>query len=208
MTIRSWAPLVAAAVLCALVLSWRAGAGAGVAGAPQTSVAVVNVERLLQNAEEYRERQEQLQRQASDLDAEFKQHREELRALGEELQELPTGSDARLQKVMEGLELQATLNARAEAWEAWLTREQSRLIKETFKKTERTVADIAARDGWDVVLWDHRGHPMLAMDGEVTESFEAMNRRIISQSIAHASPRADITQLVIDTMNNAYAVGR
>lgn len=208
MTIRSWLPLIAAAALCALALSWRAGAGASIASAPQTSVAVVDVQQLFKNLDEYRSRDSQIQEQRGELQREFDQKLEALRLLRDELNELPTGSDARLRKVMEGLRLEATINAEGEAWQGWLVMEQSRLVKEMFRKAEEAVQSVASRDGWDVVLWDHSTNPSLTLDGQAAESFETMNRRLVSRTIAYSSPRADITQLVIDTMNNAYAAGQ
>src|SRR5690606_37254345 len=110
------------------------------------------------------------------------------------------GSEARQEKEMEGLQLEATINAQGEAWQGWLVMEQSRLVKEMFQKAQQAVEGVASRDGWDVVLWDHSSNPSLTLEGQAAEQFETLNRRLIGRAIAYTSPRADITQLVIDTM--------
>jgi len=222
--IRSWLPLIAAAGLCAVALSWRAGAvGAAGSRAPQTSVAVVDLELLLRGLAEFKDHEVRLQRKADELRAQLDERRAQLRVMVEERDELPAGSEARLTKVMEGLRLQATINAEGEAWESWLAMEQARVLKQMFGKAEEAVETIAARDGWDVVLWDHDSNRALSLERPEaaeyfealnrllvgrTVAFEAMNRLIIGRTVAYWSPRADITQLVVDTMNNAYAAGQ
>jgi Skp family chaperone for outer membrane proteins len=206
---RSWLPLIAAAGLCALALSWRAGAGAASSGAPQTSVAVVSLQRLLDGLTELKDHRGRLMDEANRLSAEFDQKREDLRALVEERDELPPGSAAWREKFMEGLSLRATINAQGEAQERWLEMEQARVLKEMFAKAERAVQAIATRDGWDVILWDHAANPALTLDSQQPmERFEVMTLRILGRGVAFTSPRADVTQHVIDTMNNAYAAGQ
>src|SRR5690606_30882368 len=132
----SWLPLIIAAGVCAAALSWRAGAGAAGGGAPQTSVAVVDLEFLLRGLTERKDHEVRLQSKAEELQARLDEQRDRLRVLVEERDELPTGSEARLTKVMEGLRLQATVNAEGEAWQQWLQMEQARGFKQMFIKAE------------------------------------------------------------------------
>lgn len=207
--IRSWLPLIAAAGLCALALSWRAGATAAPGTmAPQTSVAVVNLEQVVMQLAEVRDRQTQLQQHAERLQLDFDAKNEELKQLAAQREELPSGSDARLQKVIEVMRLEATIAAEGEVWQSWFVVEQGRMLKEMFGKVEQTIESIATRDGWDVVLWNHGTNPAISLETRRAEQYEEMNRRVMARTIAYSSPRADITQQVIDTMNNAYAAGQ
>lgn len=205
----SWLPVIVAAGLCAVALSWRAGAGAASGGAPQTPVAVVSLQQLLDGLNELKDHRSRLTEEANRLSADFEQKREDLRVLADERDELDPGSEAWRGKFMEGLSLQATTNAQIEAQERWLEMEQARVLKEMFEKAEEAVQTVATRDGWDVVLWDHGANHGLTLESpQAMERFESMNRRIVGRAVAYSSPRADITQHVIDTMNNAYAAGQ
>lgn len=205
----SWLPMVVAAGLCAVALSWRAGAGAATAGAPQTPVAVVSLQYLIDNLNELKDHRVRIMDEASRLTAEFDRKREDLRLLGEERDELEPGSEAWRGKHMEWLTLRATINAKGEAQERWLDMEQVRVLKEIFVKAEGAVQEVATRDGWDVVLWDHAANHGLTLDDpQLMDRFDVVNQRIVGRSVAYSSPRADITQHVLDTMNNAYAAGQ
>lgn len=218
MNVRSWLPVMAMAAVCACALSWRAGAESGATGAmraPATSVAVVNLERLRAGLTEFQERDAAVRQKALELGVYFQEREKDMALISEEINELPPDSELRREKMMERLRLGASSRAEYEVQTELFSIEKGRVIREMFTKARGAVAEIAQREGWDVVLWDHEGNLALLFEEDMPEtseppdiSYGAVNRRIVGRTVAYTSPRADITQLVIDTMNNAYAAGQ
>ncbi len=211
MNMRSWIPAMAMAALCACALSWRAGAESGATGAmraPATSVAVVNLERLRAGLTEFQEREAAVRKEAADLGVYFEGRQKELDLISEEIRELPSDSELRREKQMEGLRLGASSEAEFQAYQKWLSIEQGRVLREMFIEAKAAAEEIARREGWDIVLWDHEGNLALLFEEEQGAAHSAVNNRVLGRTIAYVSPRADITQLLIDTMNNAYAAGQ
>ncbi|MFG0285489.1 MAG: OmpH family outer membrane protein [Phycisphaerales bacterium JB039] len=208
-SLRAWIPAMAAATICVGAVSWRAGADAAAQSAPQTSVAVINLQRLYDGLNGFTEMKAAVVALRDQLQDQVNKLEEQINLLTEERNELPDGK-LRREKSIELRQLQAQYTSITRDSMSWLQLEQGKALRTIYGEIAGAVAVVAQRDGWDVVLWDHEGNielqfPPGNQDGV---AFTEINTRILFRNVAYTSPRADITQLVIDTMNNAHAVGR
>ena len=208
-SMRAWAPALAAAAICLGVVSWQAGADSAARSAPQTSVAAINLQQLYDGLDEFNAMKTTVMALRDQLQQEVTQLEDQIKLLKEERDELPEGT-LRRQKSIKLRQLEAQFTSYTRDSMSWLQLEQGKALRNMFIAIQAAVKQVAERDGWDVVVWSHEGNIELAFPPGAEDGvpFTEINTRILFRNVAYASPRADITQLVIDTMNNAYAVGR
>jgi Skp family chaperone for outer membrane proteins len=90
-------------------------------------------------------------------------------------------------------------------WQAQATskaeRNQKRQIKALFQKVEAATAEIAQRDGYDLVLAKQR--PELP-DNVDNVKYEQIVAALSARNVLYASPKADITDAVIALLDSKY----
>jgi Skp family chaperone for outer membrane proteins len=197
------ATLVACLVVIGII-GWRAGAestGARLRAEP-TSVAIVNVEKALNDLAELADLNTALKvrrdKRQQDLDALY----DRIKGLDEELKLQPENATEKRRELRAQIfELTETGKARTNAYQSLINIEKGEIIRPLYTKLVAGVGEVAAKEGYDLVLFDNRAL-------EVPLDTQAVINEVIQQkSILYADERLDITDQVIVLMNNKYKAG-
>ena len=189
--------------LVALV-GWRAGAESAEyrAMAQPNTVALVDVERALNELDELGALNAELgvrvEKRQKDLDA----LRIQIENLQAELLELPdNATEQRRELRAQIFELSETAKARANAYQSLINIEKGEIIRPLYLKLLESVEEVAAKQGYDLVLFDNRA---LQVPQDVQG---VINEAIQAKTILYAGDSLDITDQIIVQMNNKYKTG-
>lgn len=185
-------------LIAALGLSF-AGLGvqrlqAQAAKAEKTSVAVVNVADLIAKCQKNVEFQEQTQKRRSQLQAEQEEKQKKINLLRGEL-DIIGDAAARAKKENEIIKVMSEFQAWQQIQQQVLLRDQRVFLIELYGDIDKTVASVAQREGYDLVLFDTPSPDFEQLNAE--QLVQAIgNRRIIFRT-----DRVDLTPVVLQQMN-------
>lgn len=195
-----------AAVLVAGTWAWQAGARtqSGVAQpAERSRVAVVDVQRVLNNLEEIDAFNAALEQSVAGKQGELDGFVNQLTAKQASLEELPANAvEARRRILSEIFELQVQARARKEILQNDIDVSKGSAIRNAYTKMNAAIRTIAERDQFDLVFFDDRA---IQIPEGLTES--RVNPLIQERRVLHASDAVDLTQRVLDWMNTQYRAG-
>jgi Skp family chaperone for outer membrane proteins len=164
---------------------------------PTGRIACVNVVQVLNEYQRQKDLVAEVGELQDKLNAENKQRRDKIDTLQAELDRMDPNDPTIVQRMREMLQLQIDYKNWADMKQADVAREfglwSVRLYKEMCQATE----DLARRDGYDLVLYKGEFQP-------VSYEPEAVKEQIRSLHVLYASPSVDITQVVLDKLNNDY----
>lgn len=188
-------------------LAWQAGANAARPPANPTAVATVNLPQILQNLEERNVRQASMTKAVEARQAQLDELTKRIEALQMELDPeqggtLKPGTTEYRDKLIQLRELQVTLDARFKLLEQVLSFERGSVMRDLYLKIEDAVERIAERDGYDVVLLDDTDFTLPQEAGQ-----DDMNRAILARSVVYRHDSIDITNQVVQLMNNEFKAG-
>jgi len=197
------ATLVACLVVIGII-GWRAGAestGARLRAEP-TSVAIVNVEKALNDLAELADLNTALKARVDARQKDLDDLRDRIKRLDEELKLQPENSTEKRRELRAQIfELTETAKARTNVYQSLINIEKGEIIRPLYTKLVAGVGEVAAKEGYDLVLFDNRAL-------EVPLDTQAVINEVIQQkSILYANERLDITDQVIVLMNNKYKAG-
>ena len=185
-------------------VGWRAGAESAETRltAQPTTVAIVDVERALNELEELSALNKSLEANAKQRQENLDALRKENDSLKAELSELPTNAKERQREIRARIfELNETIKARFNAYQTLIDIEKGEIIGPLYTKLLTAVGEVSAREGYELVLFDDRAL-------QVPEGVQAVvNDAIQQKSILYASDRLDITDQVVLLMNNKFQAG-
>ena len=157
-------------------------------------VAVANPGRIFGEMQETKELQENLKAEGARLKAMEDERRKELQKLQEERNQLKADTpqwEELNNKLMDAvLEFQLW----GQKTKAKAERDQKRQLKQLFDHIESACAEVAKRDGYDLVIAELR--PELPENLDQVE-FNTLRATINSRNVLYASPKADISDAVI-----------
>lgn len=166
--------------------------------AEPTAVAVVNIERAFDQLNEKVAVESDIRSRGEQLGQEEQQRRQAIRQLREDLDVLNEGTTAYRQKEEE-------LSRAAIELQTWTQFQQQRLAREHVLQTERlyrqmmdAIAELAGDEGYDAVLF---------REGEINfqaEQPQELVAQIQMRKVLYASDDIDITDQLIQRLNNAY----
>lgn len=215
---RILSPLLLIAVLGACVVGGAMGAALVGASATATStatraeptaVAVVDITKVVSNLDEAAQLRTRLQDVAAGFQRQLDEVRNEIRKVESELEVIRdrTSTEA-LRLQARGLELQATQRARAEALQRLIDIEEGAQLRAVFISIQDATTRLAQQLGYDIVLLDDRANLPPEAVGEPPNVRRLTSREIsevvLNRKVLAASARADITQQLIDFMNNEF----
>jgi Skp family chaperone for outer membrane proteins len=176
-------------------------AGARAAGALRaqpTAVAVVDLQRVVDNLRQQQQVRADLQSRGEQLQRELNEKRKHLANLQNDLDLLQEGSPAYQQKATE--RDRATIDLRA--WQEFETRrlmiEEQVQIEALIRKVNETIERVAEEQGFHLVLF--KGQTMNLRDGQQQAQ---VNIRIV----AYNNDTIDLTEQVTQRMNNEFSAG-
>lgn len=197
----------AAVLACLSVVAfvgWRAGAESTEAHAvaQPITVAVVDVERALNELDELAALNKSLEANAKERQENLDALRTENENLKAELSELPTNAKERQREIRARIfELNETIKARFNAYQTLIDIEKGEIIGPLYTKLLAAVGEVSAREGYELVLFDDRAL-------QIPEGVQAaVNEAIQQKSILYANDRLDITDQVVMLMNNKFQAG-
>lgn len=194
------------ALMCLAVIGfigWRAGAESTEARlmAQPTSVAVVNVERALNELDELAAMNKALEERAGTRQEQVNSLQEEAKELKAELDLLPTNDKRRREIRARMFELNETVKARFNAYQTLIDIEKGEIIRPLYTKLLASIQEVAAKEGYELVIFDDRSL-------QIPEGVQAVvNEAIQQKSILYAADRLDITDQVVLLMNNKFQAG-
>jgi Skp family chaperone for outer membrane proteins len=188
--------------------SWRAGAYAPSLAAPPTSVAIVDLTTVIGSLKEVQVRNESLEAQKKADDAELKKIADELRKAQEDFTSgvIDADSPEGRRKRADMFEKQALGRARKEAFEGVRDLQAGEGLGQMYDKILATVSQLAAKDGYDLVIVDDRSIVFPKDEkGRLQNVSKNQAEAIMStRRILFAVDRIDITQQVVQKMNAEY----
>lgn len=205
-----WKPfaglLLPATLLAFVTVAMLSDAGhasqAGSRGAAPTAVAVVDLQSVINDLEELKTRNTDLEKDVRRRNDTIQQLINRMEIKKEDLNNENLTREQKFEVMAELVELEATAQARRNANQRIIDINIGESFKEVYRKALATIEFIAQRDGWDIVLLDDR-----AIDfPEQVDATQAIAAEIIQQrKVLYAVNRADISQTVLDQMNNDFA---
>ncbi|MFP4144687.1 MAG: OmpH family outer membrane protein [Phycisphaeraceae bacterium] len=200
MKTRSIKLIVASLALSLLIL---AGARAGSAMLAQpTAVAVVNLDEVLQNLDERTAIETEIRSQAQNLQQEGEQRRQKVAQLKQQLDEFSPGSTGYQQKEKQLTEDLVELKVWQEVEQQSLDRERVAQSEKLYRKIVGTVGSVADEAGYDVVL--AQSDPLQLDYSSAQEFFDQVQQR----QVIHAGDQVDLTDQIVQRMNNEYEAVR
>ncbi len=194
--------------------------GAGVAGgarlARPTSVAVVDLQEVIENLSEYQAMQQELATMQSQLEEEGQAMVADVQAIFERMQSLAEAEQAgELDEAgrAEFEELRDRYRLKDLEFKAWDQRSLRRMdwersygLEELYRTIIAEIEAMSSAGGWDVVLADDSDFE-LTVDRRQENATGQILTQLGRKRVLHAARGVDITQDLIDRMNNAWAAG-
>lgn len=194
---RSWSlGLVSGAVAAAAILTL--GGRLSAQGAPATTgrVAVVSVGRLMTEYQRMKDFTEELKQAEERLESENQERKNAIDMMRKTAEHLADNDPTLVTKMNELLEAQIEHRTWFEVKQASVTREIAVATDRIYRDIVNTTSEVAQAAGYDVVF--HRDQYRPQMDPEEIQA------QILARKVIYANEGADITQLVLDKLNQDY----
>lgn len=193
-----WPAALLIAILAG-VIGYQSNAQRGMQQAQPSAIAIVNLEKVFNGLTQRGDADANLRKLAEKLDADGQAKRDSIERLREELELFMPGTpqfDETSQNLArQGYQLQAYLDFASRKLDV----EKARALRALYASIKETAAKFALDFGYDVVFVDDSVVP-LPEDGTEAETM----RQISARRTLYANPQVDITQDVIDRMNENH----
>lgn len=196
------------------IIAYQAGANRAVAPVQPATVAIVNLPRVLNGLEQRSTAEMQVRSMVSEINAERETREAELQRLRSEHTQLrrqarenpETTADADAAEehlVLEELRFRAWMQFNND----YVDIEHSLVLQDLYRVVKNAAAEMARAEGYDLVLVDDA-------EGELTVNPESrvprttqVEQQMFARQMLYVSPTIDITDDLIERMNNAYRAG-
>jgi Skp family chaperone for outer membrane proteins len=176
------------------------------AGAVPTTVATVSLMRVMEGLTQRGEAEIELRRMRDEIEAEAERRQGELEQMRDTLLEQPAVPDLepRREALERGLiELQYWLELKREQVDV----EMSIQYQQLYRSIKESVAEMADANGYDlVVVDDAEGELVVNPDARMSREAQ-IRQQIIARRLLYTSETVDVTNDLIQRMNNRYAAG-
>lgn len=214
---RPSAPSRRALAITAVAVSFALAGLAWTQPAAKTSqpvrVAIVDLNRVVEGLAEAKDAKERVKAQGEEANKGLKELSERLEKLTKDLNLLKQSKQQKISKeiialLSQRMEVEAQGKARKATAEQRLEFERGDNLRAIYLKIVEATEQIRAADGWDLVLRDDRDlSPPEATPEGLPLTEREISGIVMQRTILAASKPVDITQQVIDLMNNAYKTG-
>lgn len=200
-------PLAAALLLGASVIgatAWSVSArpAESAPAAAPTTIAIVEVARVMNGLNELKERNDVGRIRGTELEKKLQEVEQTIKDIDAELENVipKTDTKARTQKMAEKFEAENLLKARFQAYKQLLDLENGDIIRDIYTKVVAAVEDFAKKNNYDLVLLDDRSMLLPPVGGQ-----ERLKSVIENKSLLFAKADLDITDRIVIIMNNDHA---
>lgn len=197
---RAFQPAIVAATLTlGAVGLFTAGANSRVNAPTPSVVATVDMERLMNGLAEVRSRNEELDRDKAKKQSTLDEMSTRLKKLNADLEMLSKETIDYRNKKAEAFELEEHAQSTKKIYQQLIALDSGELIRAVYEKCRATIAKVAEKDGYTLILLDDRSLPMPR-----TGTFNEMNSFILNKRVLFGAESVDITDRVMTEMNNEY----
>lgn len=198
------AAVIALGLVGATSVYTRAQGGAPQASAAPTRVALVDLERLMAGLNELKERNKVADATREGYFQELKKIQEEIKTMEIDLKDnIPRdATQERMNKRADLLEKRQLLEFRTKRYDTLWDQQLGVIIRDLYGKTTRQIDAFAKREGFDLVLLDDRAIKLPDEAG-----MKDVNSLILNKRVLFASDALDITDRLVQVMNNEFAAG-
>jgi outer membrane protein len=175
----------------------------GVQKAPATSIAVIDIGKVLDQLDEKRARLAELEQYGNSLQEQVERIVLEKDAIVADLEVLPKDTPQFLAKQDQAIRKEMELQGEQEFAKFRFNERKQRTKLELFKKIESAAGIFAQREGYDIVINDDRD--MTIPESQVGQmNDQAFQAFVMSRRVIFATGTVDITDEVAQMMNNNY----
>lgn len=199
--------LVAVAISTVALLKPQADASAAAKATP-TPVATVDLVTLITQLDEFKIVDQRIQGEAEGVRDEIKQLTEKIEGLTADLERLDPASDAYDQIFRERNMEVGLRELRGSMLIKWQQEDTARVLTDLYEKALEAVETVAKRDGWEVVI--HAGQSLIVPRNPNVRAEAAVDfveNFIQTRRVIYAGDSVDITNSVVQHMNNQFARG-
>ncbi len=199
------------AVLC-MVIAYQAGASRPVVQQRSPAViATVNLPKVLEGLAQRSQAEAKLESMHADFQQERDRREKEIRQLEENLKDLSEKHREggvpleELQPVADQLDLQ---RVNFQVWANFMVEkfdlEQALLMQDLYREVKKAIAAMAEVEGFDLVIFDTSGGE-LSFNPEVRVTrTKQIEQQILSRGVLYAAQPLDITNHLVERMNNQF----
>lgn len=196
-----WPALVVAAASTLAFFAWRAGAQSAAPAPKAPTVALVNLERLLNNLDELQTRRAEVEAMRAELQKGIDSKGADLEKIGNALKILPAGTPDYKAKQQEAVRKRVEMEVDTKIAEQLMDQKRAEIQKALFLKIQDAVSRMAKQRGYALVF-SHDG------EVEVVDGQEAqITRQIAVRRILYAEKELDISEELLTMMNNEWKAG-
>lgn len=194
---------VSAGVAAIAVLLVALGAGVAHRLAEPTRVGVVDIDRVSSVLEEFKAPSDELKAKQLAWSTELQGLQDKIKSITDEIDLIPEDDqDARIQKLIERALVDSELKTKGQMYQQSSDLAQAQLFKKMYDRIIEGVAEIAQRDGYDIVIVDDRIIPIPGVNRA------AQDDAIASKKVLYANEAADLTDEVITLLDNKFNAGQ
>ena len=166
---------------------------------PPTVVVTFNIERVTADLTERADSEARLRNLITKIEDESEKRVDAMQQLQEGLAEAPEAEQLAIIELLDQLTLEAMSYQRFV--EIQIDNERSLMFRDIYKKIHSSVADIAAENGYDLVLISDDDREILVNPNSKTPREFQVREQIGLQRIVFSSSQIDITDQIVTHMN-------
>jgi|GEM_PF-1198697 len=200
-TATRWTLSIAGALVLAAASSLAFRAGAQNAGAKPGVVALVNLERVINNLDERVVRENELKRFIEERRNVIKGKQDQLKQLQDELNLLPEGAANRQAKAEEVARQRIESQVEQQILEQLLQVKRGDVFKRIFKKVIDASERIAQARGYSMVLSNDAGATIQP------GTDQQIQLQMVSRRVLFADSQLDISDDIVQMLNNEWKAG-
>ncbi|MBZ0172910.1 MAG: OmpH family outer membrane protein, partial [Phycisphaerales bacterium] len=195
--------LLLAAIGVGTVFGTGVADASAVRSANASAVAVIDLAKLLDGLDERGYMEQELNKQIQKRQGELGQIVGEIKRMTADIELLTETDPSRIEKIRDLRIKEVQAQALSQFVKEQLSLEKGKMLADLYKKVQAAVCDIAARDGWDVVLIDDSELDLPQMANE-----QQMLQLILSRRVLCAGDNVEVTDDVKTLMNNQFNAAR
>lgn len=202
------AVLIGLSIIAASAVSGLATSSPKVMAPAPVSIATVDMQRLMQNLDELKARNEAARPKTQAMQSQLDELRSRHEEIKSDLKDKIPASDVKARQIKMGelFEIETLLEARLKVFRRLVDLDNGDIIKDMYAKAQSTISAFAEREGYDLIMLDDRGIDMPSPDVRVP--IQEVSERISNKRVLFARGSVDVTDRLIQIMNTEFRAGR
>lgn len=206
------AVLLIAVLLC--IVAYQAGANRTIAPVQPATVATVDLPRVLEGLSQRSNAEAELRQMAARINEERGQREQELTRLEADHEQLRRAAVDNPAAGAEADSVEERLVYETLRYRAWMQfsneqvdLEQALILQDLYRVVKQSLAEMAESEGYDLVLIDDAGGELTIDPNSRATRTAQIEQQMMSRLMLYADNAIDITDDLVERMNNAYRSG-